>query len=54
MWIRISLTDPMSFEKSKEKRLKHKMVKLILIYFNINNAFNKNEHFTYSYELEFK
>ena len=29
----------MSDEKSREKRLKHKVVKLRLIYFNTNNAF---------------
>ena len=44
----------MSDEKSSEKRLKHKVVKLILIYFIINNAFYKNEHVTHSYELAFK
>ena len=38
------------FEKSSEKRLKHKVVKLILIYFIINNAFYKDEHITHSYE----
>ena len=43
MWIRISLTDPRLVEKSSDKRLKHKVVKLILIYFIINNAFYKNE-----------
>ena len=40
-------------EKFSEKRLKHKVVKLILIYFNTNSAFYKNEHITYSYELTF-
>ena len=38
------------FEKSSEKRVKHKVVKLILIYFIINNAFYKDEHITHSYE----
>ena len=34
--------------------MKHKVVNLILIYFNTNNAFYKIEHITYSCELIYK
>ena len=44
----------MSDEKSRERRMKHKVVNLILVYFNINNAFYKNEHITYNCELAYK
>ena len=39
----------MSDEKSREKRMKHKVVNLILVYFIINNAFYKIDYITYKY-----
>ena len=36
--------------RSPVKRMKHKVVKLILIYFNTNNAFYKNEHITLAFK----
>ena len=37
-----------------EREVKHKLVNLILIYFNTNNAFYKIEHVTYKCELTYK
>ena len=44
----------MSDEKSRERRMKHKVVNLILIHFIINNAFYKIEHITYNSDLAYK
>ena len=45
---------PAEAEESKRREMKHKVFCLILIYFKTNNAFYKDEHITYSYELAFK
>ena len=42
---------PRSDEKSRERRVKHKVVNLILIYFITNNAFYKIDSVTYKYEM---